>query len=279
MMRSMPADVRPVLTSAANPRVKAALALRDRRERDRTGLTLIDGARELRRALDAGAAVAEAFICEPILAGAEGRAVLDRLSEARANVHTVSERLFHKLAFGDRLEGVVGVARIPRLDLASLELPEDPLVVVIEGVEKPGNVGAVLRSADGAGADALVAADPRTDLFNPNVIRASAGTVFSVPIAAASKADAIAWLHDRSVRIVAARVDAERLYTEADLTGPLAIVLGAEVDGLSDAWNGPAIEAVRLPMLGVADSLNVSVSAAILLYEARRQRGVRGRTL
>jgi TrmH family RNA methyltransferase len=259
--------------------VKAAIALRDRRERDRTGLTLIDGARELRRALDTGSEIREAFICEPILGGVDGRAVLDGLAEAKVMVHSVSEALFSKLAFGDRLEGVVGVARIPRLDLGSLELPAEPLVVVIEGVEKPGNVGAVLRSADGAGADALIAADPRTDLFNPNVIRASAGTVFGVRIAAASAADALAWLVDRRIRVVAARVDAERLYTEADLTGPLAIALGAEADGLSETWNGPAFEAVRLPMLGIADSLNVSVSAAILLYEARRQRGGRSRTL
>lgn len=272
MMAAMPADGHLVLTSPANPAVKAAMALRDRRARDREGLTLVDGARELRRALEAGAIVTDAFVCEPIVAGVDAKAVLDRLRAAGARVHAVSEALFGKLAFGDRLEGLVGVARIPSLDLDGLELPDDPLVVVLEGVEKPGNVGAVLRSADGAGADALIAADPRTDLFNPNVIRASAGTAFAVPIAAASSDATVAWLGDRGLRVVAARVDAERLYTDADLTGPLAIALGAEADGLTGAWSDPAVEAVRLPMLGVADSLNVSVSAAILLYEARRQR-------
>jgi TrmH family RNA methyltransferase len=155
-------------------------------------------------------------------------------------------------------------------------LPDDTLVIVLEGVEKPGNVGAVLRSADGAGADALIAADPRTDLFNPNVIRASAGTVFSLPLAAASSRATLDWLRDRGMRIVAARVDAADIYTDADLSGPLAIVLGAEAEGLSEAWSGPDVQAVRLPMLGIADSLNVSVSAAILLYEARRQRGLPG---
>ena len=273
-MSSMSLPLTP-LTSLANPRVKAATALRERRERDQTGLTLIDGARELRRALDAGAVIVEAFICEPMLAGADARAVLDRLRADGTAVHSASEAVFAKVAFGQRTEGVVAVARIPSLMLDGLDLPADPLVVVIEGVEKPGNVGAVLRTADGAGADAVIAADPRTDLFNPNAIRASAGTVFSLPLAAASTAETIRWLQKRGLRIMAARVDADLLYTEADLTGPLAIAFGAETTGLTEAWSDPAIEAVRLPMLGVADSLNVSASAAVLLYEARRQRGRR----
>ena len=278
-MSGMPSPTRPLLTSVANPRVKAAVALRDRRERDRSGLTLVDGTRELRRALDAGVVVAEAFICEPLLAGADARAVLDRLHADGATVHSVNEPVFAKLAFGDRAEGVVVVVRVPSLALDNLVIPAEPLVVVIEGVEKPGNLGAVLRSADGAGADALIATDARTDPFNPNAIRASAGTVFSVPIAAASTEATLAWLRNRGLRIVAARVDADRPYTEMDLTGPLAIALGAETGGLSAAWTASDVAAVRLPMLGVADSLNVSVSAAILLYEARRQRGTPGRTL
>lgn len=264
-----------LLTSFANPRVRAATALRQRRERDRSGLTLVDGSRELRRALDAGAVVVEAFICEPLLAGLDARAVLDRLRGDGTTVHSTSEELFSKLAFGERTEGVVAVVRIPSVALDDLRLPPDPLVAVIEGVEKPGNIGAVLRSADGAGATALIAADPRTDLFNPNAIRASAGTVFSLPLAAASTAETIRWLQKRGLRIMAARVDADLLYTEADLTGPLAIAFGAETTGLTEAWTDSAIEAVRLPMLGVADSLNVSASAAVLLYEARRQRGRR----
>lgn len=272
-MSGMHALTRPRLTSSANPRVRAAIALRDRRARDRTGLTLVDGVREVRRALEAGVVVAEAFICEPLLAGPDARAVLDRLRANGTTVDSVTEPVFAKLAFGERAEGVVAVVRIPSLELAKLAVPSDPLAVVIEGIEKPGNLGAVLRSADGAGADALIVAEARTDPFNPNAIRASAGTVFSVPLAAASTASTIAWLRDHGLRIVAARVDADRLYTDLDLTGSLAIVLGAETEGLSASWTGPDIEAVRLPMLGIADSLNVSVSAAILLYEARRQRG------
>jgi TrmH family RNA methyltransferase len=274
MMASMPSPTPPLLTSFANPRVRAATALRDRRARERAGLTLVDGTREIRRALDGGAEVIEAFSCETLLAGPDARAALDLLQARGVVVQPTSESVFAKLAFGDRAEGLVAVVRIPSTELGGLRFEADPLIAVIEGVEKPGNVGAVLRTADGAGVDAVIAASPRTDLFNPNAIRASAGTMFTVPVAAAHATDVVAWLRGHGIRIVAARVDAERLYTGMDLTGPLAIVLGAEADGLTETWSGDDVEPVRLPMLGVADSLNVSVSAAILLYEARRQRGL-----
>ena len=273
MMSPMPSPAPPIVTSLANPRIKAAVALRDRRERDRAGLTLVDGAREVRRALDADVVVEEAFVCESLLAGPDARMALDRLRASEVPLQPVSEAVFAKLAFGQRGEGLVAVVRIPSLALGALELPAGPLVVVVEAVEKPGNLGAILRSADGAGADAVIAASPRTDLFNPNAIRGSAGTIFSLPLATATTAEAQAWLTERSLRIVTARVDADRVYSEVDLTGPLALVVGAEAEGLSDTWRGPGVESVRIPMLGVADSLNVSVSAAILLYEARRQRG------
>lgn len=265
----------PILTSVANPRVKAAATLRDRRARDQTGLTIVDGSREIRRALEAGAEVVEAFGCDPLLAGPDARAALNLLRDSGVTVQPTSEPVFAKLAFGERAEGLVAIIRIPSMALADLVLPDHPLVAVIEAVEKPGNLGAVLRSADGAGADAVIAASPRTDLFNPNAIRASAGTIFSIPLGAAPAVESLDWLRTHGLRIVAARVDAGRLYTEVDLTGSLALVLGAEAEGLTDIWSADDIVAVRLPMLGIADSLNVSVSAAILLYEARRQRGAR----
>lgn len=271
-MRSMASTSSPALASPSNPRIKAVARLRDRRERESSGLTLVDGAREVRRALDAGVDVVEAFVCEPLLAGEDARSALDTLVARHVPITTTTEAAFGKLAFGERAEGLVAVVRPPSVDLADLRLAGDPLVVVVEGVEKPGNVGAVLRSADGAGADALIAASPRTDLANPNVIRASAGTIFTVPLAAAPSDEVLAWLREREIRIVAARVDADRLYTDTDLTGPLALVLGSETDGLTAAWRSDDIQTVRLPMYGIADSLNVSVSAAILLYEARRQR-------
>ena len=266
-----------VIESAANPRIKAALRLRERRERDATGLTLVDGGREALRAMEAGAVVESAFVCPPLLATREAQRVAEKLSQtfgpfgASIEYTEVGERAFERLAYGDRADGVVLVVRAPRAEVADLQLPADPLVVVTEDVEKPGNVGAILRSADAVGADAVIAVGG-TDLFNPNVIRASVGTVFSVPAATASAEEAIAWLRERDVRIVTSLVDARRLHVEANLRGPLAIVLGSESRGLSDSWRGPDVEAVRLPMAGVADSLNVSVAAAVLLYEAWRQR-------
>lgn len=262
-----------LLDSPANPRLRAAAALRDRSERDRTGRTIVDGGRELRRALEAGLIVETAFVCPALVRGPDARAALDLLDQARVEIVTVSERALAKVAFGDRLEGLVAVLRIPALGLEELRLPPAPLLVVLEAVEKPGNLGAVLRSADGAGADAVLAASPRTDAYNPNVIRASLGTAFTVRMAAAPAVTVVDWLRAREIRLVAARVDGRRAPWDVDLRGPVAIVLGAEDDGLTDLWRGDDVEAVRLPMLGAADSLNVSVAAAVLLYEARRQRG------
>jgi RNA methyltransferase, TrmH family len=262
-----------VIASPSNPRVRSAAALRDRRERERTGLILIDGARELLWALDADVAIDTIFVCLERCSSAACSELLDRIGAEDSRIVTVTETALSKLAFGDRTDGVVAVARRPDLGLDALRVPIESLVVVVEGVEKPGNLGAIMRSADGAGVDALIAADPRTDLFNPNAIRASLGTIFAVPLAAGSSAEVLGWLRERRIRIVVARVDGQALYSAADLSGPLAIVLGSEAEGLSNAWSGPDVEAIRLPMLGAADSLNVSAAAAVLLYEARRQRG------
>lgn len=261
------------IASPGNPRIKAAAGLRDRRDRAATGLAIIDGVREVRRALDAGVDVVEAFICEPLLAGAEARSVLDTLAERGIPATSVSSSAFAKLAFGDRADGIVAIYRPRAVNLGDLVLPAAPLIVVLESVEKPGNLGAVLRSADGAGADALVVADPTTDLTNPNVIRASAGTIFAVPTASATSEATIDWLRSNEIRILAARVDGAVPYANVDLTGPVAFILGTEADGLTAAWATDDVTPIALPMLGVADSLNVSVTAAILLYEARRQRG------
>jgi len=260
------------ISSPANPRLRAAAGLRERRAREHTGRTLIDGAREIGRALDAGVVLETVFVCESLCRSTACLGLLERIGPDDPRVVAVTPAAFVRVAFGDRAEGLVAVAITPPVALDVLDLPNDPLVVVLEGVEKPGNLGAILRSADGAGLDALVAADPRTDLYNPNAIRASLGTIFSMPLGAASAEGALAWLAGHGLRIVVARVDGSRLYTETDLAGPLAIVLGSEAEGLSAAWSGPGVETVRLPLLGTADSLNVSVAAGILFYEARRQR-------
>ena len=265
-----------VLESARNPRVRAAAELRDRRHRDRTGLTLVDGVREVGRALDAGIELVEVFVGPERLArDAGGRALADRLGRMSIPVHPSGDAVLERIGFGERAEGVVAVARIPPLDLDRLELPADPLVVVLERVEKPGNLGAVLRSADGAGASAVLLADPLTDLFNPNAIRASLGTIFALPIASAPARAVLDYLLDAGIVPWAARVDARTIHTDAALVGPIALVLGSETHGLGPTWSDPRVQAVRLPMLGVADSLNVSIAAAVLLYEARRQRGTR----
>jgi TrmH family RNA methyltransferase len=266
------------ITSAANPRIKAAARLRDRRDRDETGRTIVDGGREIVRALDGGVRVDEAFVCEPLVRSADASEAVSRLRAEGARIVTTSRPAFDKLAFGDRVDGIVAILDVPDTSLERLVPRADPLLIVIEGVEKPGNLGAIVRTADGAGVDAVLVASPQTDVFNPSAIRASLGTVFTVPVAVASSADIITFLRRHETRIVAARVDAALLYTDADLRGPVAIAAGSEADGLTAAWSGPDVTNVRLPMLGAADSLNVSAAAAILLYEARRQRGIPGRS-
>lgn len=260
------------ITSTANPRIKAAAALRERRHRDAQRRFLIDGARELSRALAAGIAIDEAFVCSSLCRGEESQAARSALAAAGATTTEVAEHVFARLAFGDRTDGVVAIAHMPDWSLSTLRLPADPLIAVVEGVEKPGNLGAILRTADAAGVSAVIVADGGTDLFNPNCIRASMGTLFTVPTCAAKTAEVIALLGDRGVRILAARVDAPLEYTQADFTGSAAIVLGSESHGLSEAWTTAGATAIRLPMRGIADSLNVSVTAAVLFYEALRQR-------
>lgn len=262
-----------MITSLQNPRVKGALRLRQRRHRDRQQRILIDGARELLRALRAGVRLVEVFVCEPLCVSREADQVRVLLPASGADVLEVAEPVFQKLAFGQRAEGVLGVAETPRGGLERLRLPERPLVAVLEGVEKPGNLGAVLRSADAAGVSALIVADGRTDLYNPNAIRASLGTIFSMPVAQASAGQVLGWLRERELAIYAARPDGALLYTQADFARPSAIVLGSEAAGLSGLWLSDQVQGVRLPMLGVADSLNVSAAAAVLFYEALRQRG------
>jgi TrmH family RNA methyltransferase len=261
-----------MITSPHNPRVKLAARLRDHRQRKKEQRILIDGVREISRAIAAGVALQEVFVCSELCRGAEAQRLLEILSGSGAEVLEVSESVFSRLAFGQRAEGVVAVAAVPPHRLEDLVLPENPLVAVLEGVEKPGNVGAVLRSADAAGVSALVLADPRTDLYNPNAIRASLGTIFSLPVATAAADDVLAWLHDKGLQIVAARVEGAVVYAEIDYRRPTAIVLGSEAAGLSPLWAGADIRAVRLPMLGASDSLNVSAAAAVLFYEALRQR-------
>jgi TrmH family RNA methyltransferase len=224
------------------------------------------------RAIEAGVRPIEAFVCVELCSSPDSRDAEAAVQRSQAEVLQVSTEVFEKLAFGDRCDGVIVVAEQVKRGLGDIKLPAAAIVAVIEGVEKPGNVGAVLRSADAAGVDAVIVADGRTDLFNPNTIRASLGTVFGANVCEASTAETIAWLRAQGLPIVAARPDATKLYTEIDFRAGAAIVLGSEATGLSVAWQAAGVLPVRLPMHGIADSLNVSTTAAVLFYEALRQR-------
>ena len=258
------------ITSRQNPRVKLAGKLRERRGREEQGRIIIDGVREITRAAQAGVEIVEAFVCETTLSAA-GRQLITQLVGA-VEMLFVTEPIFEKIGFGNRAEGIVAVARPPVRELSEIELSEHALVAVLEGLEKPGNVGAVLRSADASGVAAVIAVDPGTDLFNPNTIRASAGTIFTLPFVSTNHAALGEWLRESAFRLLATRVDGAIDYSDATYTGRTAIILGSEARGLSAAWSADDVSSIKLPMLGVADSLNVSVTAAVLFYEALRQR-------
>lgn len=261
----------PLITSVHNPRVKQAARLRARAERELHQATLIDGLRELQRAVAAGVELSDLFLCPERLRG-DSEPLIQQLTERDVSCWPVSPRVFDKLAYGDRDEGIVAVARCPQRTLAGLSLPERPLVAVLEGLEKPGNIGAVLRSADAAGISVVILADGVTDLYNPNAIRASQGAIFTVPVCAAPAAEVRDWLRHHGFAIYAACVAAAAPYTAVSYRDPCAVVLGSESTGLSAVWRGADITAIGLPMRGQVDSLNVSTTAAVLFYEALRQR-------
>lgn len=271
----MPTDRELELTSTANPRIRRLVALRRRRQRDAAGVTLVEGYEELTLALSAGARPAVLYYC-PELAEAAGpdepAGTVARAAAAGAEVVRLTRPVFAKAAYRESPDGWLAELPAPATDLAALRPGPAPLLLACEAVEKPGNLGAMLRTADAAGADAVLAADPVTDWANPNLVRASKGTVFSVPVASAGGAELVDWLRARSVRIVVTTPDTDLAHTDADLTGPAAVVVGAEKHGLSRTFLDAADVRVRIPMHGAANSLNVATSAAIVLYEAVRQR-------
>ena len=287
-----------LLTSAQNPKFKRLVALREKsRLRRDEGVFVVEGRRELEHCVEAGFEVETVFVC-PEIADCSGAAPEGRntrgsvaggpsrrdggvspkdelpkgLQPCSGQVFELSKELYAKVAYREGTEGVMAIVKSRELRLDELQLGDKPLVMVLEGVEKPGNLGAVLRSADAAGADAVIVCDPLTDLWNPNLIRASIGAVFTVPTVCCSSQEAIAWLKARGIRILTAQLQDSSAYYDCDMTGPTAIVMGTEATGLTDPWRQAADAHVLIPMLGRLDSLNVSVSAAILLYEAVRQR-------
>lgn len=260
------------LTSLQNPRVKHAVRLRERRERDRSGLFLIEGYRELLRAVDSSREIESLYICPPLFLGSNEEALIGKINARGGRVFTCSEQVFRKMSYRDRPDGLLAVAPQQHRPLSSLTLSPHPFLIVAEAIEKPGNLGTILRSSDAAGVDGLIVCDRQTDIHNPNVVRASVGTLFTVPVIEAGGEETLQWLRKQGIAILAATPHAAIEFTEADMRGPMAIAVGTEQLGLSDYWMEQADLKVRIPMLGVADSLNVATATTLLLYEAVRQR-------
>lgn len=254
------------ISSAQNPKIKRLLALQKKsQDRQQEGIFVVEGRRELEHCIEAGLEVDTVFYCPSLLGQ------LPDLSETVRRFE-VSQAVYEKIAYRGGTEGIVAEVRSRCLKLEDLTLSEHPLVVVLESVEKPGNLGAVLRSADAAGADAVIVCDPLTDLYNPNLIRSSIGAVFTVPTVACTSEECIGFLKQHAIQILTAQLQDSSLYYDAPMTQGTAIVMGTESTGLTDLWRRAADAHIRIPMLGRLDSLNVSVSAAILLFEAVRQR-------
>ncbi len=261
-----------ILTSTKNSLIKLAVRLRNRREREREQLTLLEGYRELTRAFEYGMKLRQCLFCPKMFLGKNELPLLDKLEAAGVQCYEVAPHLIKKISYRDRPEGLLAIASIMRHKLETIPIKSDGLYLIAEAVEKPGNLGAMLRSADASGVTGVIICDKRTDIYNPNVIRASTGALFSVPLAEATSSETIAWLSRNNITALAATPHTDKIYSEVDLTSALAIVVGAEQYGLSDAWLQQAELQIKIPMLGKIDSLNVATAATILLYEAARQR-------
>jgi len=253
------------ITSLQNPRVKHLVKLRDdKRQRKQDGLMLVEGYDEIQLALSAGYQPQTLFSA-PEFASRQ-------LEQVNAENITVNRAVFEKISYRENPDGWLAVFPIPSVSLNDLKLSESPLVIVAESIEKPGNLGAILRTADAARVDAVLVCDPRVDVWNPNVVRASRGAVFSVPTVECDNVSALEWLSSREIRILAATPSAEVVYSAVNLREPLAIAVGTEDDGLTDFWMSNADVKIKIPMMGKVNSLNVSVSTALIVYEAVRQR-------
>ncbi|GHE06677.1 RNA methyltransferase [Streptomyces alanosinicus] len=264
------------ISSPSNPRIKELVTLRRRRSRHGSGVTLVEGYEELDLALRAGVRPRDLYFCPALTGGKDPRNVLARSAELGTALFSLSQQAFDKAAYREGPDGWLAVVPSIETELSHIDVGPQALILVCEGVEKPGNLGSMLRTADAAGVTAVVSADAVTDWGNPNVIRASKGTVFSVPVASAASDEVMDWLAKNSVRVVAATPDTDVLMTEFDMTGPTAIAVGSEKYGLSDAWMTGAHSRAKIPMFGQVDSLNVAVSAALFTYEAVRQRMAAG---
>ena len=261
-----------VVKSLQNPRVKQAVRLRKRSVREEEKAVIIEGYRELQSAVDNQIWPKTLFYCPDLFLGENELGLIARCQGQGTTTIECTERVFQKIAYRDRPEGLLALSHQVTIRLVDLELTDNPFLIVAVGIEKPGNLGSILRSADAAGADAVIVCDGRTDIHNPNTVRASIGTLFCLPVAVAESEEAICWLRGQGIRVVATTPDSNTDYFDLDLTRPLAITVGTEQIGLSQEWMNGADQKARIPMFGQADSLNVANAAAVLLYEAMRQR-------
>ncbi len=264
------------ISSLTNPRVKRVVKLRQRSHRDSLGLMLIEGFREIQSADRNAYAFTELFYCEALFLGSNEHALLERCATQGAELIECSREVFTKMSYRDRPDGLIGVGAQLTQSLSDLPTDVPHFVVIAEAIEKPGNLGTILRSADAVGATAVLVCDRCTDISNPNVVRASVGALFSVPVVETDTTAALSWLRANNIKIVATSPDAEPFYTQTDLSGHVAVVIGTEQYGLTDTWLQESDISVRIPMLGQADSLNVASATTILLYEVVRQRQVAG---
>ncbi|MBG0782500.1 MAG: RNA methyltransferase [Bacteroidales bacterium] len=253
-----------MITSKTNPQIKALVRLQKSSERRKTNRILIEGRREIERAIAFNVIIETLYYCPDLCPDIPKWLTKNRIA--------VSKEVFEKIAYRSESDGLLAVSFPPETSLEKLQLSQNPLIIVLEAVEKPGNLGAILRTADAAGADAILVCDPLTDIYNPNTIRSSLGCVFSVPVVACSSNDAIHWLKSKKIQIFATYLEASINYLDASFTMPSAIVAGTESTGLSKQWIDAADQNLIIPMHGITDSLNVSVSTAIVLFEALRQR-------
>ena len=259
------------ITSLQNAAIKNIVKLTKSKERKVQQLFVIEGARELSMALAGGYILDSVYVCTPLFAKSKYPDVVDSI--ARDKIFTISPAVFEKIAYRENSDGIVAVAKPKPHTLANIKLSENPFVIILESVEKPGNLGAILRTADAAAVDAVIVCDPQTDLYNPNVIRSSVGTLFTVQIAVCTSLEAMEWSLQNKIALYAAELQAAEFYQDVDFTRPSAIVMGTEAEGLTDFWLQNVKKRIKIPMKGKIDSLNVSVSTAILTFEAMRQRG------
>ena len=270
IIKDSPSGAGGAITSAQNPKIKRLLQLQQKSsERRKAGLFVVEGIREVERCVEKGYEINTIFyLNKPMAENVSG--IIEKNKGIK--LFEVSPTIYEKIAYRGSTEGIIAEVKTKDKTLNDLNLSENPLVVVLESVEKPGNLGAILRSADAAGADALIVCDPLTDLYNPNLIRNSTGAIFSVPCVACTSEECIKFLKENNIQILTAQLQDSELYYDTDMKRGTAIVMGTEATGLTDIWRKAADAHIRIPMLGITDSLNVSVSAAILLYEAVRQR-------